>query len=341
MTALLRSTAVALMAIAAAPSVVLADPATAEIVASFDTRPGNPSITPDGRIFMTVHPLAHPDTKMIEITATGQQNAYPNAEIASGEGSAFKAPLSVRTDDNGVAWIVDLGAREIWGWDTNINQEVARIAIPADVLLSTSFVQDFALDQKRNRIIIADMTQGDLQSAPVPAFVTVDLETGAAARIAESHPALMPEMEGGFALNPITIDPDYEWVYFGAMHGHTLYRVPAVAFDEGGDVAGQIMAYGPKPYSDGITVDGSGNVYVNDIEAHAIGVTTSDDYKIIANLPEGQSWPDGISFGGDGFVYATLNQLERSAALNGGTETGTGKFDLIRVPALADGTTGR
>ncbi|OMH39310.1 hypothetical protein BGP75_03835 [Motiliproteus sp. MSK22-1] len=312
----------------------------AQVIANFDVRPGNPSITPDGRILMTVHPLAHPSIKMVEITATGEQRAFPNKEIAVGENSAFKAPLSVRTDADGVAWILDLGAKQLWGWNTRTNKEIKRIDIPKEVLRPTSFIQDFALDQKRGRIIIADMTQGDLKSAPIPAFIVVDLETGAARRVAESNAALLPDLEGGFAVNPITIDPDFEWVYFGAMHGHTLYRLPASAFDYN-DVSDQIEVYGPKPYSDGITVDGSGNVYINDIEAHVIGVTTPGRYKVVAELPDGQSWPDGISFGGDGYVYATVNQLERSAALNGGKETGTGHFHLVRIPALAEGKVGR
>jgi sugar lactone lactonase YvrE len=152
----------------------------------------------------------------------------------------------------------------------------------------------------------------------------------------------MPDTKDGLALNPITIDPAYEWVYFGALNGRTIKRVPAAAFDgTASEVAVRIEAYGPKPFSDGITVDGAGNVYITDIEHNAIGVTTPAGYRIIAELPKGQSWPDGFSFGPDGFVYATVNQLDRSAALNGGKDAGKPPFQLVRVKALAEGATGR
>ncbi|WP_085909143.1 L-dopachrome tautomerase-related protein [Kiloniella majae] len=313
-----------------------------ETVASFDIRPGNPSITPDGRILVTIHPLIHPSTKLVEVTKSGKKKAFPTEEIAVGDTSKLKAPLSVRTDDAGVAWILDLGNKNILGWDTKSNSLVKEIQIPDGVLQPTSFLQDFALDQKRNRIIIADMTQGDLKSAAIPAFVSVDLETGKARRVAESHQALMPEKEGGFALNPITIDPDYQWVYFGAMHGRKLYRVPAESFDGNAEnVGNSIELYGPKPFSDGITVDTAGNVYITDIEESAIGVTNNSSYKVLSHLPENQSWPDGMAFGPDGYVYATVNQLDRTAALNNGIEAGSGEYKLVRVKALAKGTTGR
>ena len=339
---LLSSTAMIALAMSLSAGFAADAVPTAEVVTKFDTRPGNPSITPDGRILVTIHPLAHPGIKMIEVEAAGKHKVYPDAATAEGPNSEFKAPLSVRTDDAGVAWILDLGTKTLHGWNTRTNARVAKITIPDSVLRPTSFLQDFALDQKRGRIIIADMTQGDLKSKAIPAFVVVDLATGQARRVAESHASMMPETENGFALNPITIDPTYDWVYFGPMHGTMLYRVPAAAFDGNGEtVAAKIEAYGKKPYSDGITVDGSGQVYINDIQNMAIGVTTQAGYKIIANLPNGESWPDGISFGADGYVYATLNQLERSAALNAGKETGTGNFSLVRVKALAAGKTGR
>ncbi|WP_152830130.1 L-dopachrome tautomerase-related protein [Shewanella sp. YLB-07] len=314
----------------------------AKIVTSFDERPGNLSITPDGRIIMSFHPLGHPSTKLVEIDAIGEIHPYPSKLIASGIDSKLKAPLSIRTDDAGIAWILDLGSKRLIGWDTIKNNEVKNFVISDKVLTSKSFLQDFALDQKRHRVIIADMTQSDLKSSPTPAFITIDLKTGAMKRIAQNHASMMPDMKGGFALNPITIDPNYEWVYFGAMHGKTLYRVPAASFDgSSSKVEYTIERYAPKPFSDGITVDGSGNVYINDIEMMAIGVTNLSGYHAIAKLPMGQSWPDGISFGPDGYVYSTTNQLDRFSALNGGKEEGSGTYDLIRVKALADGKTGR
>lgn len=338
---------ISLFLAAATAALVAAGPAfaespVAEIVASFDARPGNPAITPDGRVLVSIHPLDNPSTRIVEIGRGGTAKPYPSAAFSVGEDSTVKAVIAIRVADDGTAWILDLGARKLQAWNTRTETLVRTIDIPADVLVPKSFLQDFALDQKRNRAIIADMSQVDLKSAPTPAFVVVDLATGAAKRVAEGHAALMPEVEGGLALNPITIDPAYDWVYFGALNGRTVYRVPAPAFDGGtAEVEAAIETYGPKPFSDGITVDGAGNVYVTDVEQSAIGVTTPEDYRVIATLPAGQSWPDGFSFGPDGFVYATVNQLDRAAALNDGQDSGTPPFHLVRVKALAEGRTGR
>jgi sugar lactone lactonase YvrE len=314
----------------------------AEVVARFLERPGNPAVGPDGRILVSVHPLDHPGTRIVELGPDGAARPYPEAPLVSGSEAEIKAVIAIRIDDDGIAWILDLSAHALIAWDLKAERLVRTLVIPDDVLVPTSFLQDFALDQKRGRAIIADMTQGDLTSAPHPAFITVDLATGDARRVAQDHPSMMPETEGGLALNGITIDPDYEWVYFGAVHSRSLYRVRAEAFDAAaGWVASGVERYAAKPFSDGITIDGAANVYVTDIEHHAIGVSTPAGYRIIASLDETQSWPDGFSFGPDGYVYATVNQLDRSAALNDGVDTGRRPFLLVRFPALARGVTGR
>ena len=310
-------------------------PKQATVVATMTERPGNPSVTPDGRLLLSVHPLDHPTTKVIELSVAGNQTPYPTMKYAQGENSQFKAVIAIRTDDNGVAWILDLATHSITGWDTRNEALVKTIKIPASVLKPTSFLQDFALDQKRQRIIIADMTQNDLKSEAIPAFVTVDLKTGEAVRVAENHPSMKADSKTGFALNPITIDPSYEWVYFGAVNGRTIYRVKASEFDNDGKTVAD------KPYSDGITVDSAQNVYVTDIENNAIGVSTPKGYRIIATLSENQTWPDGMSFGPDGYVYVTVNQLNRTAALNNGKDTGIRPFEVVKIKALATGTTGR
>lgn len=315
---------------------------TTEIVASFSERPGNPSLTPEGRVLVSMQPLDNPTANIVEVLSSGAIRPYPPAGLVVGKNANIKAAIGIRTGDDGVAWILDMANKRFVGWDTRTEKQIADLEIPANVLKPHSFLQDFALDQKRHRAIVADMTQGDLKSAPEPAFIVVDLKTGTARRIAEKHPSMMPGKNGGFGLNPITIDPTYTWVYFGALNGKTVYRVPASSFDEDeAKVVNTIEAYGPKSYCDGITVDGAGNVYISDIEKSAIGVSTPGGYRLVATLPEGQSWPDGFSFGPDGYVYVTINQLNRSAALNNGEETGSGRYLLARFKPLASGSTGR
>lgn len=261
-----------------------------EVVSAYENRPGNLSITPSGRIIFTNQPLASPNVKVAEILESGLSAPYPNDEFAVGKQATIKAAIGIRTTDDGITWLLDMPTQTFTAIDTQTNSIVKTIKLPDSVVTPTSFLQDFALDQKRNRAIIADMTQGDLKSAPTPAFISVDLETGDARRIAQNHPSMMPEVEGGFALNPITIDPNYDYVYFGALSGRTIYRVPADAFDNGGKtVAQSIQRYSQKSFSDGISVDGSGNVYVTDVEKHAIGVSNPGGYRHIAILPKDQS----------------------------------------------------
>lgn len=313
-----------------------------ETFATFPFRPGNLGISQNGKMIMSAQPLDNPSAKLVQLIADGIYQPYPNAAFASGDQSELKAAIGLKVDDQGVAWVLDMGARVLFSIDTDTDEVVGRFQIPEAALKDTSFLQDFALDQKRNRVIIADMTQGDLKSAPVPAFVVIDLDTGATRRVAESHPSMMPTMEGGFALNPITIDSDYEYVYFGALHSKTMYRVPAASFDgDSSAVAGTIERFGPKNYNDGSTIDTAGNVYNADVENNAYGVISPDgEYRLIARLPEVQSWTDGITVGSDGYFYSSANQLDRTAALSG-SETGTGEYLVVRFKPLAPGTTGR
>ncbi|WP_086931871.1 hypothetical protein [Agarilytica rhodophyticola] len=314
---------------------------TVEVVASLPVRPGNLSITPSGRILFTNSPLASPEVKVAELMKDGTSKPYPNAAFAAGKNSKIKGAIGIRTTNEGITWLLDMPTHTFYAIDNNTDKVTKIIELPEAVVKPTSFLQDFALDQKRNRAIIADMTQGDLKSPPTPAFISVDLKTGAAKRIAEGHASMMPADKGGFALNPITIDPQYDFIYFGALNGKTIYRVPASAFNGDGSAVSQtIEPYGPKTSSDGISIDGSGNVYITDVEHKGYGVTTTDGYRQIAKLPKGQSWPDGLSFGVDGYVYGTVDQLDRTAALSG-KETGTGEYLIIRFKPVAPGKRGR
>ena len=310
----------------------------AETVYTFDElHPANMAISSDGRVFVTGHPIVNSTTKVVEVLEDGQQVVYPNDTYSNSieDPSVIGATIGVHVDSQDNLWVLDMANSQLVVWDIHSNGLVRIIKLPPEVLLEQSFLQDFVLDEKHNRVIIADMTQGDLVSPPEPAFVVVDLNQNMAYRVAKNHPSMLPDIADGLALNPITIDPDYNYVYFGAMNGKKIYRINTEAFADPATVGQNIEYYAPKPYSDGIKVDDNGNVYITDIEHQAIGVSNPDSgYQIVATLPNGQTWPDGM-FIKDGVVYVVVNQLNRTAALNNGVDETQGEFIIVKIPEIA------
>ena len=226
-------------------------------------------------------------------------------------------------------------------------------------MVGNSFVQDFALDEKRQQAYLADMTRGGMIDASEPAIIVVDLETGASRRLLEGHATLQPEdgktmlTEGTpttftddagkehplkIGLNPIAIDAQNEWVYFSTIHPGTLYRVPASLLadpelsEEGLEAA--IEPFAEKPTSDGIAADGRGNVYITNLAENAISVADADGTRVWVK-DDRFIWPDGVYVAPDGSVVATINQLNRAAPFNKGKDGAEPPYLIVRVEAVA------
>lgn len=334
------------------------------VVATIPQGPGNIAVSPSGRIFISLHQFYSPEYTVAEYHH-GRLNPYPTKAWASPpgpDGVGMKSVLGLRCDRRGILWMLDNGSTppRLVAWDTNREKLHRTIDITAPATRPGSFHNDFAIDDARHHIYIADIG-GDSG----PAIVAVDLKTGASRRMLTGHPSVSAQDvpmiidgrevtmgEGANAkparvgVNPITIDAASEWVYFGAMHGRDLYRIkaadlanPALSSDE---LTTKVIRHGAKPISDGITIDSMGNIYITDLMNHAIGVTTPDgQYRTLIQDTKQLSWPDGLSAGPEGWIHATVNQLHKSAPLNGGTNTATPPFSIVRFKSIAPTVQGR
>lgn len=338
-----------------------------EVVTTLQQAPGNITITPDGRILVSQHQFYDPTYRVVEVLADGSTQPFPSEEWASAPGPGgvgMQAVLGIHSDPVGVVWMLDNGSKppRLIGWDTRTNQLGRVIPIPPPASVDGSFLNDFAVDMSHGAFYIADIGQG----ARGGAIVVVAAADGSARRLLAGHPLTSAEdvpmvigerpvrrrtgsgevVEPRIGINPITIDVENEWVYFGAMHGTSLYRVRTAdlldtTLDEA-ELAKRVERFGPKPVSDGISIDNAGDVYVTDVQASGIGVINADgQYQLLFSDPEKLSWPDSIAAGPDGLMYVAVNKLNLTPQLNGGVNESKPPYYVVRFQPLAPVSVGR
>ncbi|MEM8793723.1 MAG: L-dopachrome tautomerase-related protein [Pseudomonadota bacterium] len=334
-----------------------------ETVATFgpETPPGNIAVSPEGRIFMSLHGFYGPEIRIVEVKPDGTTTPYPSEDWArapDGDGPGLAGVLGLRVDRRGVLWMLDGQgegqAGRLVGWDTRAERLHRIIYLAPPLTAPDSFLNDLAVDRTHGKIYVADT--GGPETA---ALIVVDLETGRARRLlAGSEFTRAEDLDmvidgavvqlGGtparIGVNPITIDPTDTWLYFGPMSGTSLYRVRTRNLNDESlseaDLASRIERYGDKRISDGSTIDGGGNVYITSITEDAIGVTRPDGSYENLIQDDSLSWPDGFAYGPDDQIYVTVNELHRSPVL-AGEDRSRGEFKIIRFPALVPGVSGR
>ncbi len=337
-----------------------------EIVAEFPAEhpPGNIAITPKGRIFMSQHQFFGAPLRVVEVLDDGSVTPFPNQAWSSepnSQGVGLNTVLGLRSDQDGIVWMLDRSAGsgqpgKIVAWDTENDELYQVIYLPQPIIPESPFLNDLAIDLDHNAIYITDTASGEDS-----ALIVVDLNTGFSRRVLEGDISTRPEdipliineriinlagKPAKIGANPITIDPDNEWVYYAPMSSTSLYRVATEdLLDESlspEELSSRVERYGDKPICDGITVDGDGNVYITSITENAIGVVdATGKYEILYQDDKLLSWTDGMAFSKDNYVYATVSQLQNSPVLNNGENDFQAPFYIVRFPALASGKVGR
>jgi len=310
------------------------DADTAEVVAELAKPPGNIAVSPDHRVFFTFHPEANPEIKVAELIE-GRAVAFPHSDFQQRQKARpfFDTVLSLRVDLQDRLWTLDhgnfgRGKPMLLAFDIQTGEMLHRYDFPSDIAGFGSFLNDFQVTAAGDVIFIADT------GAPVPviggspAIIVYDVNKKTARRVLVGHASVKASshavrVEGEklsimgipirIALDSIALDREGRWLYYGALNGENLYRVLAEDLldpDLGdAELGARIEKYAKKTMSDGITIDLEGNIYLSDMEHSAIHmITPGRQLHTLLKDPRFR-WPDGFSFGPDGWLYFTCSDL--------------------------------
>lgn len=318
------------------------------------------TISKAGRIFVNFPRwIDEPTPSVAEVVTDGSLVPYPNAAIntwdKTSEESArdhFVCVQSVVVDEEDALWILDPASPNFQGvvpggaklLKVNLATSEIERAYHFD---SKSAPEKSYLNDVRFAHGFAFMTDSGLG-----AIVVLDLTTGTVRRLLENHastkaePNVEPVIGGRpwkFADNTtpqvhsdgIAIDPKREYVYYKALVGRTLYRVPITALlDESlspGALGNYVQHVAVTEPTDGIEFDARGNLYMTSLEWNAIKVMRPDGQIEVFARAADFLWPDTITMSHDGDLLFSAAQFHLMPAFNGGEDKRTQPYKVFRL----------
>jgi sugar lactone lactonase YvrE len=318
------------------------------------------TISKTGRIFVNFPRwVDEPTPSVAEVAADGSLVPYPNESINAwdktpGESAQghFVCVQSVVVDEEDALWILDPaspgfqavveGGAKLLKVNLATN-EIERVyhfdnesAPTKSYLNDVRFAQGFAF----------------MSDSGLGAIVVLNLTTGTARRLLGNHASTKaePDVEpviGGrpwkFADNTtpqvhsdgIAIDPKREYVYYKALVGRTLYRVPITALlDESlspealENLVERVAVTEP---TDGLEFDAQGNLYLTSLEWNAIKVLRPDGRLEVFARAVDFLWTDTITMSHDGDLLFSASQFHLMPAFNGDVDKRTPPYKVFRL----------
>lgn len=302
-----------------------------EAMAELSSPPGNVAVAPSGRVFFTYHPVGGPEIHVAELTPGGPA-PYPDRDFQAyrESGRYFRTPLSLRVDRRNRLWVLDPANHgwenpRLWAFDLDTRDVVHEHVFRAEVAGLGSHFNDFQVSPDGRWIFIADASI----LAQTPALVVYNTDSREAHRVLEGHESVTAEpyvpvvqgrsmqLFGLFSVRPgvdsIALDRTGEWLYFGAVTARHLYRLRTDHLTDPTRSASSphenVHRYTTKTVTDGITSDREGNLYLSDPERSAIHRVDPHGNLRTLIRSERLRWPDGFSFGPNGWLYVTASAL--------------------------------
>ncbi len=348
----------------ALPAQAQHDPKLQQIAAFPDQQVTGITVASDGRIFVNFPHWS--DAHSVSVAQLGENSAltpYPDSNWNSNEGPVdrrFICVQSVVADDQDGLWVLDpasvkmegvvSGGAKLVKIDLKTNKVIRDIVFPDSVAPRKSYLNDVRIDTHNGFAFITDSGIGGL--------VVVDLKSGQARRVLQNHPSTKAEppvvlvIEGVKLVDPKTGEPvqvhsdgiAYDkaggFVYFQALAGRTLYRIPVPDLENvdlsDADLAKRIETVATVPAADGLAFR-NGSIYSTAIEQDAIvRLDLATKQFEVVTKDSRLKWPDTLSFGSDGSLYVTTSQIHLTPRFNHGVSKISEPFGVYRIPLASE-----
>jgi proline iminopeptidase len=305
-----------------------------------------------------------------EVKPDGSLRPYPDPswngwEPGADPARSFVCAQAAWADARDHLWVIDPASPKFGGVVPGgpklveidlANDRVLRV-IPfgPDLAPKASYLNDVRVDRAGRWAYLTDSGAGGL--------VVVDLRNGTARRVLGDHPSTRAEpitvmVEGRPWAGPdgktppvhsdgIALSPDGETLWYRALTGRTLYRIPTAALRNAAlppaELARAAQRVAHVPAGDGMEMDARGTLYLTDIEDDAVVRLAPDGaLETVASGPE-LAWPDSLAIAADGALYVTASQIHRIPRAQGDVDRHEEPFRAFRIaqPRHPDARGGR
>jgi sugar lactone lactonase YvrE len=335
-----------------------------EVIAQTLKQPAGITISRTGRLFINFPRwIDEPIPSVAEVATDGSLIPYPDEVMNAWDktpgksaSSHFVCVQSVVVDENDHLWILDPASPAFQG----VIQEGPKLL---KVNLETNkIVEEYLFDNKS-----APETSylNDVRFAHGFAFITdsglgsivvLNLKTKTVRRLLGNHHSTKAEagvepVIGGrpwkFSSNNTTpqvhtdgiaIDPKREYVYYKALAGRTLYRVPIASLINESisekDLEKLVEVVAITEPTDGLEFDEHGNLYMTSLEWNAIKVLRPGGQLEVFARSTDFIWPDSIAVSSDGYLIFSATQFHLMPAFNNDIDKRTPPYKIFRIKIL-------
>lgn len=272
----------------------------------------------------------------------GKPVAYPDAawngwKAGDDAAKAFVGVNAIRIGPDGDLWVVDKGAAELGGAPLPGGPKLVQIDLAANAVRKVfplgsattekSFIDDFRFNGRR--VYLTDAGQ--------PGLIVLDLDDGALRRVLDGHPSTVAQRPltgenkvlldaGGKPIaihaDQLEVSPDGKWFYYQACTG-PLYRIETKWLDDGAasdaERGKHVELFAASVATGGTAIDADGNIYASDTDALRILKFAPDGTQSTLVQDPRLVWGDAMWIDEEGGLWIPAAQMNRSKAMNGGT----------------------